>query len=74
MIRGYLALVLFAVSVTACAPPPEESCSASVAEGYALPAATIADCSGAEVKLSELTAAHDVTYITFAAGWCTASA
>ncbi|MBD89968.1 MAG: hypothetical protein CL940_06505 [Deltaproteobacteria bacterium] len=67
-----LLLALCLATLVACAPAPEEVCSAVVDTGFELPAATISDCDGNSVSLLELIEANEVTYISFGAGWCTA--
>ena len=38
----------------------------------AFPAVTLKDCDGNDVELTDRIAAYEVTYLSFAAGWCTA--
>ena len=64
--------VLPLAMLVACAPAPDEVCSAVVDTGFALPEAVISDCDGGSVSLLELVNANAVTYISFGAGWCTA--
>ena len=64
--------VLPLAMLVACAPAPDEVCSAVVDTGFALPEAVISDCGGDSVSLLELVNANAVTYISFGAGWCTA--
>lgn len=67
-----LILSLSLALLSACAPAPDEVCSAVVDTGFDLPAASISDCDGASVSVLELIEANEVTYISFGAGWCTA--
>src|SRR5690606_4097830 len=41
-------------------------------EGDAYPAAQLQTCDGGATGIESIIAAHDVTYITYAATWCTA--
>jgi thiol-disulfide isomerase/thioredoxin len=61
-------------SLGACALPPDasEQCAVSVEVGSAMPEAIIEDCDEKPVSITEFIAAHEITYLTFAAGWCTA--
>lgn len=67
-----LILSLSLMTLVACAPAPEEVCSAVVETGFDLPAATISDCDGAPASVLDLVESNAVTYISFGAGWCTA--
>jgi thiol-disulfide isomerase/thioredoxin len=49
-----------------------EQCVVSVEVGSAMPEAIIEDCDENPVSITEFIAAHEITYLTFAAGWCTA--
>lgn len=49
-----------------------ETPSEIVREGDLWPALTVNDCAGQPVDMSAFIAAHDATYVTFGAQWCSA--
>ena len=79
-----MALSLVALqALGGCALPPDpagtdgecdgcESCVVTVEVEGSMPEATIEDCDENPVSVLDYIAAHEITYLTFAAGWCTA--
>jgi len=57
--------------LAACDTPTEVLCGPGQ-ELPTLPAATVYTCDGQEFELLDYVKSHEVTYITFAALWCTA--
>jgi thiol-disulfide isomerase/thioredoxin len=49
-----------------------EECVVSVEVGSAMPEALIEECDENPESIADYIAAHEITYLTFAAGWCTA--
>ena len=65
------AAVLSFSLVSACDSGGDDP-SELVREGDLWPALTVTDCAGQAVDISTFIAAHDATYVTFGAQWCSA--
>ncbi|PIE17197.1 MAG: hypothetical protein CSA66_06490 [Proteobacteria bacterium] len=76
MIRRPVTLTALAAAFTfalaACDSAGGAGGAAFPGEGDVYPAATVEDCDGAPVSLTEWIGRHDVVFITFGAKWCSA--
>lgn len=67
-------LAFCALALIGCDSGDDGNEDTTLGEGDLYPAITIEDCDGNPKVMQTVVAEHDVTYITFAAQWCTACA